>query len=292
MGIFIFVSNRYCSPVLAPTSSVTSGMTLSSKTEDVCHSDNAKSSLYITNCYNMKKLLLVLFATAVLASCQYLGGKKIKGDGNITTREHAVTSFKNVEVSGAIDLFVAQGDVKPVRIETDDNLQQYIEVSQPGDRLVIRFREGTNPQPTHKIKAYVSAPVYSSIDVSGASNITGQTKIANTEDIKLQVSGAGDINMDVNAPGIHAEVSGAGTVNLKGETKTFDLDLTGAGKAHCYELLSEHTTVDISGAADADVFASEKLNATVSGAGSVTYKGGAGNIQQKVSGAGSVRKAN
>jgi hypothetical protein len=154
---------------------------------------------------------------------------------------------------------------------------------------VIKSKEGVNLRPTNKIKVYVTSPVYNDIDVSGASNINGVAKIVNTENMKLDVSGAGDINMDVNAPAISAEVSGAGAVNLKGETKTFDLTLTGAGKAHCYELLSENTKVDISGAGDADVYASVKLNAEVSGAGSVTYKGG-GTSNSHVSGAGSVKK--
>jgi len=240
----------------------------------------------------MKKLLLILMVVTVIApSCQYITGKKIKGNGNINSQEHSVSAFKNVQVSGAVDLYVSQGDTKPVKIETDENLQQYIEVRQEGDRIVIKFRDGVNLRPSGKIKAYISSPLYNTIDVSGASNINGQTKIVNTEKMKLQVSGAGDINMDINAPVISVEVSGAGAVNLKGETKTFDLNLTGAGKAHCYELLSENTRVDISGVGDADVYASVKLDAQVSGAGSVTYKGGATNVAQQVSGAGSVKKA-
>jgi Putative auto-transporter adhesin, head GIN domain len=239
----------------------------------------------------MKKLLLVLMVVAVTApSCRYMWGKRIKGNGNVKTQEHSVGSFKNVEVSGAIDLYVAQGDTKPVKIETDENLLQYIEVVQEGDRIVIKSKDGVNLRPSNKIKVYVTSPVYNDIDVSGASNITGQTKIVNTENMKMEVSGAGDINMDVDAPAISAEVSGAGSVNLKGQTKTFDLTLTGAAKAHCYELLSENTKVDISGAGEADVFASVKLSAEVSGAGNVTYKGGATNVAQQVSGAGSVKK--
>lgn len=217
-------------------------------------------------------------------------GKRIKGNGIIKTAEHSVTAFKNIEVSGAIDLYVAQGETKPVKIEADENLLQYIEVQQKGSRIVIKSRDGVNLQPTGKIKVFISTPVYNHIDVSGASNIIGQTKIMNTEELKLEVSGAGEINMDVNAPTLSAEVSGAGSVNLKGETKTFDLTLTGAAKAHCYELLSENTRVDISGAGEADVFASVKLAADVSGAGNVTYKGGATNVSQQVSGAGSVKK--
>jgi Putative auto-transporter adhesin, head GIN domain len=239
----------------------------------------------------MKKLLLLLAVVAVTtSSCRYMWGKRIKGDGNIKTEEHAVSSFKNVEVSGAIDLYVSQGDLKPVKIETDANLLQYIEVIQEGDKIIVQTKTGVNLRPTDKIKVYVTSPVYNDIDVSGASNINGQNKIINPENLKMEVSGAGDINMEVNAPAIRAEVSGAGSVNLKGETKRFDLELTGASKAHCFDLLSETTSVDISGAGDADVYASVKLDAEVSGAGSVAYKGAATSVNQHVSGAGSVKK--
>ena len=240
----------------------------------------------------MKKLLLILMVVVVTSpSCQYMLGKRVNGNGNIKTQDHSVSTFKNVEVSGAIDLYVSQGDIKPVKIETDENLQQYILVIQEGDRIIIETKEGFNLHPSRKTKVYVTAPVYNTIDVSGASNIIGQSKIINTENLSLQVTGAGDINMEVNAPAIHAEVSGAGVVNLKGETKTFDIGLSGAGKVHCYELLSENTKVDISGAGEAAVYASVKLDAQVSGAGSVSYKGGATNVAQQVSGAGSVKKA-
>lgn len=239
----------------------------------------------------MKQLIVLLLAVATLSSCGYMFGKRVRGNGNIKTTEHSVSSFKNVEVSGAIDLYVSQGDAKPVRIETDDNLQQYIIVSQQGDRVIIKTREGYNLRPTGKVKAYVSATVYNTIDVSGACNIIGENKIVNTESMEMDVSGAGNITMEINAPAIKADVSGAGNVNLKGETKDFNLTLTGAGKAHCFDLKAETTKVDISGAGDADVFASIKLNAEVSGAGHISYKGDATNVEQHVSGAGSVRKA-
>jgi hypothetical protein len=48
--------------------------------------------------------------------------------------------------------------------------------------------------------------------------------------------------------------------------------------------------VAISGAGSAEVYASVKLDATVSGAGNVNYKGNASEVNQHVSGAGSVKK--
>src|ERR1700710_1168924 len=100
----------------------------------------------------MKKLLLILLVASLAApSCRNIWGRRIKGNGNIKSQEHSVSFFKNVQVSGAVDLYVSQGNTKPVRIETDENLQQYIEVRQDGDKIVIKFRDDVNLRPTDKI---------------------------------------------------------------------------------------------------------------------------------------------
>ena len=126
--------------------------------------------------------------------------------------------------------------------------------------------------------------------MSGACDIIGDTKISNNDRLNLQVSGAGDIRMEVDVPVVTADISGSGSVNLRGKTRDFSCDLSGAGHARCFDLLSENTTIDISGAGDAEVYASMKVDAEVSGAGTVKYKGDAATVNQKVSGAGSVRK--
>jgi len=241
----------------------------------------------------MRKHLPILLALSlVFGSCHNFMGKRIHGDGNIRTESRSVSDFKNVEVSGALNVYVSQGKDRSLKIEGDANLLPYIEVSQDGDQIRVRTRPGFNLQPTQDMKIYVSSPVYSNIDVSGACNIIGQTKLVNSEDLELHVSGAGDIKMEVDAPSLKARVSGSGSIDLKGQTKDVELDLTGAGNAHCYELQAENTKVEISGAGEAEVFASVKLEASVSGAGSVSYKGNAKDVSQHVSGAGSVTKVN
>ncbi|MBS1599655.1 MAG: DUF2807 domain-containing protein [Bacteroidetes bacterium] len=241
----------------------------------------------------MRKYIWLLFVLPVaISSCRFMTGRRVRGNGVVTTQEHSVSTFKNVEVSGAMNVYVSQGDIKPVKIESDENLLQYVEVLQEGDRLVVRERSGYNLQPTDEIKIYVTAPVYNKIEVSGASNITGQTKINNSEELELSASGAGDIKMDVDAPKLSADISGSGSIDLKGQTKDIDIGLSGAGHAHCFDLLSENVTIDISGAGSAEVYASMKLEATVSGAGNVKYKGNAASVNQHISGVGSVEKVN
>jgi hypothetical protein len=240
----------------------------------------------------MQKLLVSGFVALFLfSSCIYLGGKRVKGNGNIITETRSVSSFDEVEVHGALDVYVSSGETSPVRIEGDENLMKYIVVDQDGDRLEIRTKSGYNLRPSRKMKIHVTSPRFVKLSVSGACNIIGENKIVTPDDLELHVSGAGDIRAEADAPKISASISGSGNVDLRGNTRDFDLDLSGAGKARCYDLMAENTRVSISGAGSAEVYASVELKANVSGAGSVRYKGNASKVDQQISGAGSVKKS-
>ena len=234
---------------------------------------------------------IALALTVSLGSCRHFMGKRIHGNGNIKTEDRSVSSFKNVDVSGAAKVMVSQGDQHSVKVEGDENLLQYIEVEQEGDKIRIKERPGFNLQPSGDIRVYVTAPVFNNIDASGASDIIGQTKISNPEEMKMHVSGAGNIKMELDAPRLTFRMSGAGSIYIKGQTKELELEMSGAGSAHFYDLLSENTRVNLSGVGSAEVYASVKLDASVSGVGSIEYKGNVTDVNQHVSGVGSVHKA-
>jgi hypothetical protein len=234
---------------------------------------------------------IALALTVSLGSCRHFMGKRIHGNGNIKTEDRSVSSFKNVDVSGAAKVMVSQGDQHSVKVEGDENLLQYIEVEQEGDKIRIKERPGFNLQPSGDIRVYVTAPVFNNIDASGASDIIGQTKISNPEEMKMHISGAGNIKMELDAPRLTFRMSGAGSIYIKGQTKELELEMSGAGSAHFYDLLSENTRVSLSGVGSAEVYASVKLDASVSGVGSIDYKGNATDVNQHVSGVGSVHKA-
>lgn len=239
----------------------------------------------------MKQIFLFLIAGTMLASsCGFIGGKKVHGDGNWKTDERSVGSFDEVQVSGAIDVYVSQGAAQPVKIETDANLMEYVEVNVEGSRLVIKTRNGYNLDPTQEMKVYVTAPLYKSIQVSGACDVIGQNEISSSGKIDMGVSGAGEIKMEISSPEVTVDLTGAGAATLRGQTKKFDISLSGAGHIRCFDLKSETTEVDITGAGEAEVFASVAITGSISGAGSVHYKGG-GSPSVNTTGAGSVHKA-
>src|ERR1700722_4317481 len=97
---------------------------------------------------NLKTSLLLVSFSIFLFSCGHIFGKRVHGNGNITTQDRSVGDFKDVEVAGAAKLLVSQGDHRSVKIEVDDNLQPLIEVYMEGGKVVIREKSGYNISPS------------------------------------------------------------------------------------------------------------------------------------------------
>ncbi|RYF87098.1 MAG: DUF2807 domain-containing protein [Chitinophagaceae bacterium] len=240
----------------------------------------------------MKKLVLFsLLSFLILSSCRYMGGRRVEGNGKIVTREQSVGKFRTVDVSGALNVYLKQDSQQSVRVETDENLQEYLDIHESDGVLYIDTRNNVNLDPSNDdIKIYVSAPEYRALHVSGASNIRGENKLSTPETFDIDLSGASGIDVDIKAPRVNAELSGASSIKLAGETKDLSIEGSGASEVKCFDLLAENTRIDVSGAFSAQVHASVQLDVEASGASEIKYKGSP-SVKQSVSGASSISKA-
>ena len=239
----------------------------------------------------MKKVFLVSFLVLLIfSSCRFMGWKGINGSGNIVTQSRTTEKFNSVDVSGAINVYVKQDSAQQtIKVETDDNLQEYIDIHEDNGVLYISQRDNYSLDPSKKIKVYVSATYFKRFNISGASNIYSENKLVSSETLDIDMSGASEIKLDVKAPRINADITGASSVMISGETKDFNVEGSGASDIKSFDLMTENTTLDISGACSAEVFASVKLDVQASGASGIKYKGNAA-VNQDISGAGSVKK--
>jgi len=230
-------------------------------------------------------------ALVIFSSCWNIFGKKVRGNGTVITSNLDMSnmSYRSIDVSGSMDVYVKQDSVSSVKIETDENLIRYIVVRTEGDELKIYPKDNYNLRPSGAIKVFVSGPVFKDFEASGACDFYSENKISDPEKISLDLSGACNATMDLNAPEVSVDISGSGSAILKGETKNLEADGSGSSRFKCFDLKAENVEVDISGSGEAEVFASVKLDVEISGSGSVTYKGNAA-VNQKISGSGSVKK--
>jgi Putative auto-transporter adhesin, head GIN domain len=237
----------------------------------------------------MKKLLAFsLIGSIVLYSCNF-SSNGIKGNGVLKTESRSATGFNGLQVSGSTDVYIKQDSVFSVKVEAEENLLQYIVTETKGNILYIHQEEGTSLSTSKPIKVYLSGPSFNNFGASGACNIYSENKITSADAVTINLTGSSDAKLELKAPAVDADLAGSGTIALKGETKELKIDGSGSTDIKCFDMLSENTSVSLSGSANAEVFASVKLEVHASGSADIKYKGNCA-VSQDINGAGSVKK--
>ena len=238
----------------------------------------------------MKKIALFSLVILVFASsCREMAGRRIRGSGHVITENRSESGFNIIDISGAIDVYVRQDSSTSVKVEADDNILEYIEVHTNGSTLEIYTEANIRLKPSNKIKVYVTNPEYKGFQVSGASSIHSENEITSPDVLHVDLNGASEGKLELNAPKVSVNLTGASNANIRGKTKDFEGGASGASEIRGFDLLTENADVDASGASSIEIYASVKIAGQASGASSINYKGNAQSSVDK-SGASSVNK--
>lgn len=236
------------------------------------------------------RIFLIAMATLTMASsCTLFGYKRVKGNGNITVEERSGLDANKIHLKGFMDVELTQGATTTVKVEADENLQEYVITEMDNNELVVRMRGNFNFITSERLKVYITTPRLEQLKLSGTGNIVGTNKFTGSDRLKLSVSGVGDLKLEANTPELDAKISGSGSLVLSGETRDAKIQISGIGDCNAEALKAENASVKISGSGDVKIFADNKLDVSISGIGSVYYKGEAV-VSQKVSGSGDVKR--
>jgi len=217
----------------------------------------------------MKKvsIIIILIFLALVASVKL--NAQIRGNGEVTKQSRSVDSFDGIKVDGATTVVLTQGDKFDVIVETDSNIQEYVVAEVKNGTLDFSF--STNKIKKYKIlKFHVTAPEINLIKVSGASDVNSSNELTGDK-LKIIVSGASDINLNVNYTSITTKVSGASDITLNGAATSSVIESSGASDFHGKGLITTSSVVKASGASSCFVNATSNLNYEVSGASDVKY---------------------
>ena len=240
---------------------------------------------------SMRIFSMFLFAslfvgmTSLFAACNMIPGTH--GDGNVLKETRKISSFDGIDVSGAFDIILKQGTIEEVIVEADANLLPLIRTEVVGSTLTIETKK-----PIHHVtvmKVYITVKDLKRVDVSGAVDIHTEGRITVPE-LSIDASGASDSKMELGVQKLKLDCSGASKMRFSGFATDVSMDLSGASDIFGYDLLAETYYIEISGAGNAQLNVSKKIRAEISGAGSVKYKGSPSEVDQSVSGAGSIKK--
>jgi hypothetical protein len=201
-----------------------------------------------------------------------------------------ISGFTGVHVSSGIDVYLSQGSSFEVSVEADENLHEVILTEVEGNTLVVKT-DRVNIRNAKSKKVHVTLPELRSLKISSAGDCVGQTPFS-CDDLRLSISSAGDLKLEVEADRIDLDISSSGDADLSGRARDFDVSLSSAGDLNAFDLVAEKVDVNVSSAGDARVHATEEISMTASSAGNIYYKGDARVMHSNSSSAGSISHRN
>lgn len=221
----------------------------------------------------------VMFCTAALSQTT-----NIEPSGNVVTKDFPVNSFDAIKAAGLYELILTQGITETVKVEADDNMQQYFTVTNNGSQLVIdmpglrdkNFNVHSNKDKSKNIKwkVYVTFKTLKSIDVSVIGNVHSESTVK-VDAFDINSKNVGNINLNLNTTKLSVNNQGVGNITLEGTATNAEIRNSGVGQFEGDNLVVQTMNIANTGVGDAHVNVQKNITIKQSFLGKVSNKGAA-----------------
>lgn len=228
----------------------------------------------------MKRFLLTSLAGLFLAGFLHAqnNNKKetIEGNGKKITRDVPVSSFNALEASGVYELKLLQGNKESVKIEADENLQQYFNVHNDGNKLVIDMKKlkNKNLKNPGKMRVYVTFKNLKALNLKTVGNVSSEEQLS-FDDLDLNTKSVGNVDLNFTAKKLDLENKSVGNVKLSGKADEAVVKNTGVGSFKAGNFVVQTMNIENSGVGSAEVNAEKDLKVKDNFLGKVKNKGAA-----------------
>lgn len=197
------------------------------------------------------------------------------------TANFQVEPFSKIKITSIATVYVRIDPVQTVKVV--GSLVSSDEVNVKNQTLLIDNSTGNT--------YFITVPSLQEVEVDGKGDVYSESTITGNS-INLKIDGNGKIKMDLDVATIKASVPGAGKIELTGNGDQGDFSVPGSGKIDADGLKLRKADASISGIGKISVDATEELNSSISGSGTITYKTLPAKLNEDVSGIGNVKSSN
>lgn len=226
-------------------------------------------------------------------------GDGIVGSPNLVTKEFDFSGFTDIEVGTAFEVDIIQSDTYGVSITVNENLLEYLDVSQSGRTLRV-FMETQHSYRTATRYASIALPDLHRVSLLGACQgevsgfsttqpmdfvVTGASTLELVDveagDTRFNVSGASRAVGSIKTADGDFDVAAASTIEFEGEGDHMDLNVVAASTARLENFAVKTATATVVAASNATIEVSDTLDIEVTAASRLVYGGDAalGNIE-------------
>jgi hypothetical protein len=186
------------------------------------------------------------------------------GQNEVIRETRDLPAFDQVEVGGAFEVTITMGEPQKVEVEARQKVMGQIITEVKDSKLVISSNRNSGSDP---LNVHIIVPALSRLIAHGAAEVNGQD-IIKSDMLSIEVSGAAEVDLELDVNTLRTEISGAADLELSGKAQQHSAIASGAATLHAEDLVTVTTDADVSGAATANVNA-EKVTGQTSEAGEI-----------------------
>ena len=224
----------------------------------------------------MKKILLAALVSLVCnATFAQDKNETVEGNGKVVTRDVAISAFDELKASGLYVLKLSQGSTESVKIEADENLQDYFTVKKEGSKLFINTDKLNNKNSGKlKLKVYVTFKQLKTLELSTLGNVKSEGSLS-FDDLKLSSNSVGNVDLKLTANKVSLNNQGVGNVTLSGKAQNAVFHHQGVGSLKAGDFAVQTVDIKNTGVGSAEVNAEKELKAEDSFTGKIKNRGAA-----------------
>jgi hypothetical protein len=214
--------------------------------------------------------------TSVSANAQKQERETIEGNGNLVTRDVPVTSFEALKANGVYELKLSQGDKETVKIEADENLQQYFDIRTEGKTLLVDMKglKNKNLKNKNKMRVHVTFKQLKALDLSTVGSVAAEKEL-NFSDLDFSNASVGKVQLQLTANTVRFKNSSVGSVQLTGKAQNAVFTNSGVGSLDAGSFVVQTMNITNSGIGGATVNAEKELKVKDNNMSRVKNKGAA-----------------
>jgi len=215
-------------------------------------------------------------------------GSVVRGSGMVVEQDRAAWGATIVQLHAPGELRIVQGATEEFWIQAEDNLIGHLRTRVDGRTLRIEVEHGIRLDPRRPIRYNLVVRDLERVVLTGS----GRADVFDlvVPDVEVVVGGSGGVLLHgIRADALYVTLGGSGPVEAWGSVLEQRLTLTGSGRFHGGDLASRFADIEIGGSGSATVRVRDRLDARVTGSGSVLYYGNP-QVWRSGSGSGDVRR--
>jgi hypothetical protein len=213
-------------------------------------------------------LTLLCLCVAIFAGCTK---QRVKGNGKPVSESRSVEAFHAIELKGNYQVVIKPGQPQKTIVNTDENVEPFIETTVQNGVLTIKSKSDVNIKPS----------------------VTPIVIIDTNELSALSIKGSSDINVEgLNINELTTDIHGSGNIYLAGKTNRLTIRIEGSGKVDSEKLIAKSVIINLKGSGEVSTTAEQNLDIVLSGSGKINYVGNPTSLKQTIRGSGEITHLN